>query len=275
MRHTKSIAVLVLICLLYYITSVWNIAFYFTGSLELHKIWFPRFYLFSFLFFKAAFPLLFATWCLLYLQHFERVRQSKIISTAIFTLSVTAFLFLFQATVFERVMQGIFILIALQAALSASLLFKPFTAGIAAKPMLSKYGMSVIFFVGYIVACLICKDEFHPFYKFSMYNKIEGTKPVFILKDTMNNVVPLERCFTISENGIYLIYTNPAISLSNKNNYSDSSAGQLLWREMLTFKKSGCNVEPLSLYKRELHVKDGKVIADEYLIHKNETGPFY
>jgi hypothetical protein len=120
----------------------------------------------------------------------------------------------------------------------------------------------VFLFIAYVLLCLLINRDFHPFYRFDMYNRFANLKRVFTLKNADGKVIPFDKYYSLSENGVLILFENEM-----KSGAPDSVIGDNVWLAMQKFKKLPLQGENNCLTVTNYQVKNAQIIADEQSLY--------
>lgn len=216
----------------------------FTGTITAHQQWFPNLYLITYPATTLFLPVLIGIWLSLYIAWLP-INSRKAVIVIAFTIITVAALYFIKYTGFSKIILFSCVpAIVHGVALSHTFILKALT--ITGKALNTKHYVSgCIFFVCYIIGCLLSKDGFHPFYKYSMYQNINDTQLVFSLVDNKHNLIPINQYYNLSENGIFNLHTLHVTS--THTGLTSKEAGKQLWLTMQQFKKKPLPYDSVSI----------------------------
>jgi|ERR1043165_1310137 hypothetical protein len=261
--------IVLLLLLAFAVYTYCPVQYLFDEGLRAHKTWFPRFYLFTYLFFKMAVPVLFGVWCAI--NAASQVQQQKYWVAAFgFFIGAIFCLLVYDRAGFNGELLAVLLILfgQLISVVFYYLISLPKSKKRADKrnALAWQYG----FLLTYMAACLLVKDGFHPFYKFSMYNKIEERNYVFILRNSKGELLPLDDYLTIGENGLYRVYMATHDEHAADQKAADSASSGILWHRVLDSKKRSFNGDTIVLIKKVLQLQNGKIAASEHELYRNK-----
>lgn len=228
----------------------------FTGTITAHQQWFPNLYLITYLATTVFLPVLIGIWLSLYIAWLPINSHKPVIAIA-FTISTIAALYLIKYTGFSKIILFTCMpAIVHGIALSYTYILKSLSA-IGGALSTKHYVSGCIFFVCYIIACLVSKDIFHPFYKYRMYQNINDTQLVFTLVDNQHNLIPINQYYKLSENGIFNLHTRHVASTHTE--LTSKEAGKQLWLTMQQFKKKPLPYDSVSIIMTGYFVNNNRL----------------
>lgn|GEM_PF-6052744 len=226
----------------------------FTGTITAHQQWFPHLYLLTYSAAILFLPLLTGCWLALYATWLP-LHNRRAVAIGVFLFSVIAVSYLIKRTGFGTIIRVSYLpAIIHSVALTCTHILRLLT-NIGTMLTAKHYVSGSIFFACYVIGCLVCKDGFHPFYKYSMYQNINDTQLVFSLVDKKHNLIPIEQYYNLSENGIFNLHTRHIAATHAV--LADKEAGRQLWQTMQQFKK------------RKLPYDSVSIIMTGYFVHNN------
>lgn len=173
---------------------VWaGLAFLFEGNWGQHQLWFKHVYVFTYFFFNTVYPLLYALWFWGLAQAVHL--RGKIGVLVLQTVLVTA---LQQYAGYAGVSAyGVLLLL-----LTLLLWVKPYAVRLGAFGFLTKAATGSFLFGGYVVLCLAL-PQFHPFAKYTMFNRFPQSTRVYLLRNQNNELVPIEQYSRLKNDDLF------------------------------------------------------------------------
>jgi hypothetical protein len=236
--------------------------FLFKATYENHKGWYPHLFPITFLFSKALFPGFYGVCLYIILKYWYKTSLTRVvIFLAIQTLLVITLLELF---VFEWCLAYGLILVLFN--------FLPFLKHFNTDKSWNAHitrGLAGGFlFVLYIGLCLSL-PRFHPFAKYTMFNRFPESTYAFLLRNEENTVIPLEEYNSMNGDNLYTTYES--ICEINGFAYGDASqnpeeqkiAYDKLMQIVFTKWKKILPFDSVFLYRVEFEIKNDKHIVRE------------
>jgi hypothetical protein len=239
-------------------------SFYFEGSLKEHKNWFPTFYFLSFAFFKSFYPLAYAVW----LYALFRSSLSRPFILSLICIQTTALIACMEVFGFETVSLYAYLLAGAGMAFRMRSFLSPAFSGFIALVASSRILKGSFLFITYIVLCLTL-NRFHPFAKYTMFNRFAETTRVFLLRDASNKLLPLNTYCTIDGNHLFELYV--AFNKKHGFKYGSSDINKeeqtIVSREMvesiLKNLKRPIPSDSIKLSVERFYFDQGKLTSDE------------
>jgi hypothetical protein len=130
-------------------------------------------------------------------------------------------------------------------------------------------------FMGYIILSLVL-PEFHPFSKYPMYNNFPNYAYVFLLRDSRNHFIPLNKNYSITGANLGHLY----FSIRNLHHYNikdngersemDDSVGKEMFQYIKSKRYNKSCADSISVNKIFLHLKNGKITSNEIQLYKGK-----
>lgn len=237
--------------------------FYFDGSFHQHQSWFPRLFFFSYLFCRLLLPLIYCAWLIGFLlnRNIKSLTKWPLFLSLLFVLS---FIIQYYFSIKVALYIGVpLICICVGALLSPYTILKHIP-----KPALPWFIVekTSIFFL-YMILCIIL-PRFHPFAKYTMFDKFTSSTYVYQLKDANDSLLPIEKYSTLKNDQLFTI--GEAI-LKNQESTKTSLplSDSLLGKDMMKqfFENQYPNKSTLgaiSLYRLEYTIANNKIVTHKY-----------
>jgi hypothetical protein len=256
--------VIIILLLLPVINLLRPFGFFFEGTWTEHQKWFPHFPFLSFIFFKSFYPVVYAFGLF-------AVLRGKLGTLPVISLIVIQSVILvlgMQAVGFMPVADYMYLLVL------APFLYRmagTLNAGhlwLLNRVINLKLPAGSFLFIIYIVLCLSL-SRFHPFAKYTMFNKFRDNTTVFLLRDNRDSLLPLNTYCTIDGNHLFELY----VAINNKHgfNYGNRSVNteqqEIVSREMMqsifTTLKKPIPSDSVRLMRVEFYFENGKLNSNE------------
>lgn len=235
-------------------------SFLFEGSFSKHQLWFRHGYVLSYIFFNTLFPLLYALWWLGMMQLFK-VPGKKIVLPGQTVLVIALQHYWGYAGVAPY---GYVLLLIL-----LFFLVRPYTKRISGASFLAKAAGGSFLFVGYIALCLAL-PRFHPFAKYTMFNKFPDVTYVYLLRNENNELVPIEKYSKLGRDVMYpySLNINEHHGFKHGNNTEKRSEEQQMCNELMqlflnNLKPNHPPFEMLTLYKTTFTLQHNQPVKTE------------
>ncbi len=232
--------------------------FYFDGSFHQHQSWFPRLFFFSYLFCRLLLPLIYCAWLIGFLlnRNIKSLTKWPLFLSLLFVLS---FIIQYYFSIKVALYIGVpLICICMGALLSPYTILKHIPKPALPWFIVEKTG---IFFL-YMILCIIL-PRFHPFAKYTMFDKFSDTTFVYLLRDDNELLIPINKYSSLTYDEFFTIGES-IVQCHNKGAIKDSELGTILLNE---FKKNRNTekilTDSISLNKLEFFLKDNRIISNE------------
>lgn len=255
-RH-KRLLCLVLLFILWYAIKLYLLDYFFTATFKQHQVWYPNFYLPTFLGAKLLHGLLYSVWLLLVLPK-RAFKNNRILIVFIIAMAVSLLLQLIDFSIVKILFLP---LVVIEIATWSFPLILNTWSFLIKKKHTTTYG----FLLTYILLCLIVPDHFLPFYEFSMFNAMEPKAKVILFRNTNGEVVPLTSFTNASVHELGVIY-----EMQNAKGVANSKIGREILNHAMQFPTSKGVVVPQQVCVRHFWVQGNNLIETEILLYEVE-----
>lgn len=242
--------------------------FYFEGTFPEQRVWFPNFYILTFLFFKLYYPILYGG-LTLYGAIYYKVNKGISFAFLIAQSMILLYVLQYHDWGFYIASKYVYLQIAIPIIIQLP---------VGTKQISFRYKANYNYFIflGYILLSLSL-SEFHPFSKYPMYNQFPNYAYVFLIRDNANQFVPLNIHYTATGANLGHLY----FSLCDLNHFNainintPSDTSDIIGKEMLNYIVSSrynkSNPDSISINRICLHLEGGKIISNEIQLYKDKV----
>ena len=236
-------------------------AYYFQSSLRENILWFPHAFPLTWLFFHGFFVLVYACWLygmlILWLPWSTSHRIVVITCQACLVLWLQSY--------------GFYVVSCYAPFLASMLLFFTYKQKISLV-YISRILTTCFLFALYIILCLIL-PRFHPFAKYTMFNKFPETTYAYLLRDENNQLIPLEQFSNLKND--YLYTTSVAINTAhgfaygknNENPFEEKEmSNELVSHYFKNLKTGTLPFDSVKLCKATFTLRNNKLVMNEKLL---------